>query len=90
MTGTLPRPVPGPPTINLRPNGIEVMRWPPGQGKSTGVRREIADAMQRGDVRRVLWAVNSTVGDHSLGCEAQAHFISLGVKASYGLRLSRL
>lgn len=90
MTGTLPRPVPGPPTINLRPNGIEVMRWPPGQGKSTGVRQEIADAMQRGDVRRVLWAVNSTVGDHSLGREAQAHFRSLGVKASLVLGADHL
>lgn len=62
--------------------GIEVLRAPPGSGKSRSARQEIARRFQDGTLHRVIWAVHSTRGDDSLGAEAAAHFSELGVRST--------
>lgn len=56
---------------------LHVIAAPPGAGKSTQAREHILQLIQTGQVRRVLWAVQATLTEHSLGKEAEQHFREL-------------
>lgn len=72
------RTTPSLPSVSLPTTpGIHVLRWPPGMGKSFEARRAIDAAFNRGELSRVVWAVQSTVSELALAKEARDHFNAL-------------
>lgn len=64
------------------PDRVTILKSPPGMGKSTDTRQWIADTFKAGTLRRVVWAVQSTLKDDSLAAEAAESFKALGVHAT--------
>lgn len=68
-----------PPLAFSLPNssGVTVIRSPPGYGKSRTTREQVVAACQSGSLHRVLWAVQGTLDESSLGMEAYRAFQEL-------------
>ncbi|PNY81655.1 hypothetical protein CVO96_09975 [Deinococcus koreensis] len=60
---------------------VQVLRAPTGSKKSRLSREKIAQAFKSGALKRVIWAVHSTLKNDSLAFEASQHFKEVGVDA---------
>ncbi|WP_188999998.1 hypothetical protein [Deinococcus roseus] len=60
---------------------VWVLKGIPGSGKSHQTREAIKAMIDAGELRRVLWAVQSTVKDDSFGAETMAELAALGISS---------